>query len=73
MSRNEARSLLTEIIRSPLTEIEEYRWSESRRRGRRIGWDRAASEWMETQFPHWKRHHWRKAIVEALVGRCASN
>ncbi len=57
---------LAEIIRSQHEEIKKYKWIESEKQGRDIGWECAAREWMQKYFPDWKRHRWENAIDEAM-------
>jgi hypothetical protein len=57
---------LAAIIRSQQEEIKKYKWIESEKAGRDIGWERAAHEWMQKHFPEWKRYRWKSAINEAL-------
>jgi hypothetical protein len=57
---------LAEIVRSQQEEIKKYKWIESEKQGRDIGWEQAAREWMQKYFPEWKQHRWQSAIKEAL-------
>ena len=57
---------LAEIVRSQHEEIKKYKWIESEKQGRDIGWERAAREWMQKYFPDWKRYRWQHAIDEAM-------
>jgi hypothetical protein len=57
---------LAEIVRSQHEEIKKYKWIESEKLGRDIGWERASQEWMQKYFPDWKRYRWNRAIQEAL-------
>ena len=45
-----------ELIRSQRDEIEKYRWIESERAGRDIGWERASEEWKQKYYSTWKRN-----------------
>ena len=47
--------LADELIRSQREEIEKYRWIESEKAGRDIGWKRASEEWKRKHFTGWKR------------------
>jgi len=47
--------LAAELIRSQREEIEKYRWIESEKAGRDIGWKRASEEWKQRHFSGWKR------------------
>ena len=47
--------LADELIRSQREEIEKYRWIESEKAGRDIGWKRASEEWKQRHFSGWKR------------------
>src|ERR1043166_9901218 len=38
---------LSEIVRSQAEEIKKYKWIESEKAGRDIGWERATREWMQ--------------------------
>jgi hypothetical protein len=57
---------LAEIERSQLEEIEKYKWIESEKAGRDIGWERAQEEWLRKHFGSWKRVRWQDAVAEAL-------
>ena len=57
---------LAEILRSQQEEIKKYKWIESEKAGRDIGWERAAREWLQNYFPDWKRYRWNRAVEEAL-------
>src|SRR5271154_555986 len=48
--------LADELIRSQREEIEKYRWIESEKAGRDIGWRQASEEWMRKYFPAWKQN-----------------
>lgn len=63
---------LTEIIRSQDEEIQKYKWIESEKAGRDIGWERAATEWLNNHFPDWKRSNWDRAVREALESEAGS-
>jgi hypothetical protein len=55
-SRLETNNLVAdELIRSQREEIEKYRWIESEKAGRDIGWKRASEEWKQKHFSGWKR------------------
>ncbi len=56
---------LDELFRSQQEEINKYKWIESEKAGRDIGWERAAEEWMRNCFPKWKHHRWQELIREA--------
>jgi hypothetical protein len=56
---------LLELIRSQLEEIKKYKWIESEKAGRDIGWEQAVAGWMRHHFGDWKRHNWDRAIHEA--------
>ncbi len=47
--------LADELIRSEREEIEKYRWIESEKAGRDVGWSRASEEWKQKHFSGWKR------------------
>jgi hypothetical protein len=57
---------LAEVIRSQQEEIKKYKWIESEKAGRDIGWERAAREWLQQHFPGWKQDRWNRFIKEAL-------
>ena len=57
---------LAEIVASQHHEIDTYKWIESEKAGRDIGWERAAHEWSHKHFPEWKRHVWNRAVQLAL-------
>jgi len=57
---------LGEIHRSQYEEIAKYKWIESQKIGRDIGWERASQEWLQKHFPAWKRSRWNDAVQEAL-------
>ena len=57
---------LAEILRSQQEEIKKYKWIESEKAGRDIGWERAVREWLQNYFPGWKRYRWNRAVEEAL-------
>jgi hypothetical protein len=62
----DVRHPLAELIWAQQEEIEKYKWVESQKAGRDIGWERAAQEWAQKHFPEWKRHLLREAIRDAL-------
>ena len=64
--RRRNQSPLVEILRSQQEEIKKYKWIESEKAGRDIGWERATKEWMQQHFPEWKGYRWKNAIAEAL-------
>jgi len=55
-NRSEYKSPLVDLMRSQREEIEKYRWIESEKAGRDIGWQRASEEWMRKYFPGWKQN-----------------
>ena len=57
---------LADVFRSQQEEIRKYKWIESEKVGRDIGWERAAREWMQRHFPGWKRDRWNCFVEEAL-------
>jgi hypothetical protein len=57
---------LQELIRRQQEEVAKYKWIESEKAGRDIGWERAAAEWLERHFPAWERHQRSRAIDDAL-------
>ncbi len=58
---------LAEIERSQREEIEKYKWIESQKAGRDIGWERAQREWLHKHFTDWKRDRWQRAVQEAMA------
>jgi hypothetical protein len=52
--RLENTNPLAELIRLQREEIETYRWIESEKAGRDIGWKRASEEWKRKHFVAWK-------------------
>jgi hypothetical protein len=64
--RTRKRDPLAEIMQSQREEIERYKWIESAKAGHDIGRERAVREWMQNHFQEWKRHHWDRAIEDAL-------
>jgi hypothetical protein len=64
--RTQKSDPLAEIIRSQQEEIKRYKWIESEKAGRDIGWECAAHEWSRKHFPEWKRHVWNRAVQDAL-------
>lgn len=66
MKRN-AGHPLAEIIKSHQAEIGKYKWLESEKVGRDIGWERAAHEWTHQHFSKWKQHVWNRAVQDALL------
>jgi hypothetical protein len=57
---------LADFVRSQAEEIKKYKWIESEKVGRDIGWECATREWMQKYFPDWKRYRWDRAVQEAL-------
>lgn len=57
---------LADIVRSQHEEIKKYKWIESEKAGRDIGWERAEREWLQKHFPAWKNDRWQRAVAEAL-------
>jgi hypothetical protein len=50
-----------------------YKWIESEKVGRDIGWERASREWMQNHFPNWKRDRWNRFVEEALRSQDSLN
>lgn len=65
-SRYRKQSPLADILRSQQEEIKKYKWIESEKMGRDIGWDQAEQEWLRNHFPGWKRDRWKHAVQDAL-------
>ena len=57
---------LAEFDRSTAEEIKKYKWIESEKAGRDIGWERAQQEWLQNHFPAWKQQRWQRTLQEAL-------
>jgi|SRR5579862_989398 len=53
--RLENRNPLAELLRSQREEINQYRWIESEKAGKDIGWKRASEEWKARHSVAWKR------------------
>src|ERR1043166_128229 len=64
--RSRKQDPLVEIVRSQQEEIKKYKWIESEKIRRDIGWERAIREWMHKDAPDWKRRRWERAVEEAL-------
>jgi hypothetical protein len=58
--------LADELIRSQREEIEKYRWIESEKAGRDIGWRRASEEWKQKHFTSWKRNLRERGLEPSL-------
>ena len=57
---------LADVLRSQQEEIKKYKWIESEKVGRDIGWERASTEWLQKHFPGWKRDRWDRFVEEAV-------
>ena len=64
--RYRKRDPLADVVRSQQEEIKKYKWIESEKLGRDIGWERASREWMQKHFPDWKHDSWNRFVQEAL-------
>ncbi|MCG3147889.1 MAG: hypothetical protein PCFJNLEI_01330 [Verrucomicrobiae bacterium] len=64
---------LAEIDRSQHEEIKQYKWIESEKLGKDIGWERARQEWLAKHFPAWKQDRWQRAIREADTANVSLN
>ena len=64
--RHRKKDPLADVFRSQHEEIKKYKWIESEKVGRDIGWERAAQEWLQKHFPGWKRDHWNRSVEEAV-------
>ena len=71
--RRGKRDPLADVFRSQQEEIKKYKWIESEKAGRDIGWERAAREWMHHHFPNWKRDRWNRFVEEALRSQDSLN
>ena len=56
---------LAEIDRSQHEEIKKYKWIESEKLGKDIGWEQARQEWLAKHFPAWKQDRWQRALRES--------
>ena len=63
--RHRKQDPLADVFRSQQEEIKKYKWIESEKLGRDIGWERASEEWLQKHFPGWKRAHWDRFVKEA--------
>jgi len=57
---------LADIVRSQAEEIKKYKWIESEKLGRDIGWERATREWMQKYFPVCRLYRWNGADLVPL-------
>lgn len=64
--RHKKQNPLADVIRSQQEEIKKYKWIESQKAGRDIGWERAEREWLQQHFPGWKSDRWNNAVQDAL-------
>jgi hypothetical protein len=64
--RHRKQNPLADVIRSQQEEIKKYKWIESQKAGRDIGWERAEREWLQQHFPGWKLDSWKNAVQDAL-------
>lgn len=71
--RYQIKDPLAEINRSQHEEIKRYKWIESEKLGKDIGWERARQEWLAKHFPAWKQHRWQHAIREAETANLGLN
>jgi len=71
--RHRKQDPLADVFRSQQEEIKKYKWIESEKAGRDIGWERASREWLQKHFPGWKRDRWDRFIQEALHGQESLN
>jgi len=63
--RHRKQDPLADVFRSQQEEIKKYKWIESEKLGRDIGWERASQEWLQNHFPGWKRAHGDRFVKEA--------
>ena len=71
--RRRKRDHLADVFRSQQEEIKKYKWIESEKVGRDIGWERAVREWMQNHFPNWKRDRWNRFVEEAIRSQDSLN
>ncbi len=62
-------NLLVELVQAQRQEIAKYKWIESEKAGRDIGWQRAFEEWLQFHFPAWVRQEKSRAIEECLYAQ----
>lgn len=71
--RSRKQDPIVENVRSQREEITKYKWIESEKAGKDIGWERAVREWMAQYFPQWKRYRWDRAVAEAIQSESGLN
>jgi len=71
--RHKTKDPLAEINRSQQEEIKRYKWIESEKLGKDIGWEQARQEWLAKHFPAWKQDRWHRAIREAVTAEVSLN
>jgi len=63
--RTQSFNPLHQIVQSQYEAIMTYKWIESEKAGRDIGWECANQEWTNKHFPEWKRNLWDEAVQQA--------
>jgi len=71
--RQRKQDPLGEINRSQQEEIIKYKWIESEKAGKDIGWERARQEWLDKHFPAWKDARWQSVISDAVKAETLLN
>lgn len=66
-NRTEYKNPLADLMRSQREEVEKYRWIESEKAGRDIGWQRASEEWMRKHFTGWKENARGRGVQQPLL------
>ncbi|HUJ08398.1 MAG TPA: hypothetical protein VL171_00075 [Verrucomicrobiae bacterium] len=65
--RNETIDSLGLMIRYQREEIQRYRWLESEKAGRDIGWERAEREWRRQHARAWRRWLRTQGLVHPMI------
>jgi hypothetical protein len=63
---------LFELLWSQQQEIETYKWIESEKNGRDIGWQQAVTEWHDRHYRAWRDHAWATNLNELGRAHTAS-
>lgn len=71
--RHRKQDPLADVLRSQQEEIKKYKWIESEKLGKDIGWEKASQEWLHKHFPGWKKDRWNRFIQEALQDQRSLN
>jgi hypothetical protein len=65
-TRNELQSQLQSMICMAHKEVQRHRRLISQKCGMDVNWDFAERDWLQRQFPNWKRLHWNRALAESM-------